>query len=341
MIIVSDCITKEADEGCINVASSLSSRLKERDETTCFVTYKRESEKSDYHFHKLNPLFLNYKFISLLNKLPGDILYIPISSNTNGGIIRSFVLSRLCRKQVYVLFSQRHTMNSTARWLLRRSRIKIIALSRESYDFYREIMGDKVLYIKTGVNTGKFVPVTEELKREIKKKYGIPEEKKTVLHVGHLKAGRNVDKLVAVNPEYQVVLVASTKTLNQQDNEIREQLISRPNTLIIDSYVNNIQEIYQMSDVYLFPVVRSGNSIDVPLSVLEAAACNLPIVCTEYGELREFVNEEGFIFINQDDSDTINNAISSALAKKSVNNRACVMEYDWNQSIDLLRKKMK
>ena len=88
---------------------------------------------------------------------------------------------------------------------------------------------------------------------------------------------------------------------------------------LIDSYLQSIQEIYQLADVYLFPVMDIENCIDVPLSVLEAASCNLPIVTTEYGELTAFREQEGFLFIDALDSDSLNQALEKALLKTEVN----------------------
>ena len=77
---------------------------------------------------------------------------------------------------------------------------------------------------------------------------------------------------------------------------------------------------------------------DVPLSVLEAASCNLPIVTTEYGELTAFREQEGFLFIDALDSDSLNQALEKALLKTEVNNRQAVLEYDWKNSIDNLQR---
>ena len=52
-----------------------------------------------------------------------------------------------------------------------------------------------------------------------------------------------------------------------------------------------------MCDLYYFPVKELGRCIDVPLSCLEAASCNLPVVATDFGELKEFIGCEGFFFI--------------------------------------------
>ena len=56
-----------------------------------------------------------------------------------------------------------------------------------------------------------------------------------------------------------------------------------------------IHELYQLADVYLFPVQRADAAMEIPLSVLEAMAVNLPIITTPFGRLTELF-EGGRLF---------------------------------------------
>jgi len=53
----------------------------------------------------------------------------------------------------------------------------------------------------------------------------------------------------------------------------------------MDRYIKKIEEIYQLSDCYIFPITFEGGGISILLSVLEAMACNLPVVTTKFGGL--------------------------------------------------------
>ena len=105
---------------------------------------------------------------------------------------------------------------------------------------------------------------------------------------------------------------------------------------IIDTYISNIEEIYQLSDVYFFPVTESENCIDVPLSVLEAAACNLPILTTNYGELKSFIKEDGFVFIDSFEKSKLIKSFNETLSKNIIKNRETVLSYDWSLAIKQL-----
>jgi glycosyltransferase involved in cell wall biosynthesis len=108
-----------------------------------------------------------------------------------------------------------------------------------------------------------------------------------VTQVGHLRSRRNLDRFLAFQASggYHTVVVASTST--PQDAQIKKALTAA-GTMVIDTYVPNIEDIYRLSDLYLFLAESDTAAIELPLSVLEAMACNLPVVCTPFGGLRDF-----------------------------------------------------
>lgn len=159
-----------------------------------------------------------------------------------------------------------------------------------------------------------------------------------MLHVGHLHSGRNVEILEHITEDKQVVLVVSS--VSKQDQNLRKRLNAKQNVRIIDQYLPDIQEIYQLSDIYLFPVENEENCIDVPLSVLEAAACNTPIVTTAYGELTQFAGRPGIMFEETMDPDLINSGLDRMLDLQGYDNRSAVEQYDWDRSVRALKALM-
>ena len=173
------------------------------------------------------------------------------------------------------------------------------------------------------------------MKYQLRKNFSLPSDKNIVLHVGHLNYGRNVDKLLNLDDSSHGVLVLSSVTKEHRDNDLLNKLSKSEKITIIDYYIEHIEQLYQMSDVYLFPVSEQGKCIDVPLSVLEAASCNVPIVCTPYGELKNFVGKDGFYFTDKFDKENLNQAVKESLSKK-VFPRDAVLDYDWDTSINKL-----
>ena len=126
-----------------------------------------------------------------------------------------------------------------------------------------------------------FHPVAKQRKLELMNEHGIDVDRFTILHVGHINRKRNIQILKELQRDSsQVIVVGSTST--DQDKDLADEL-RIAGVKVITSCVENIEEIYQLSDCYIFPVTSNTASIEVPLSVLETMACNLPVVTTRYG----------------------------------------------------------
>lgn len=333
MLILTNCLIKNADEGCVNVAYNLIKRIKSAVSDVKVVSYERTSELTDEQM-ELNKLMLSIPLIKLLRK-EKKILYIPFPAKMIATAIRIWILSRFC-KDLSVLISMHDNIDKLSGFLLKNSKAKLFVLSESAYKDFKAFTGERVVHIKTGVDTEKFVPVSNEKSKELKIKYGFSLDKPVVLHVGHLNEGRNIDKLLNISEDYQVLLVTSTLTKNEQNADLKNRLQSKSNIIIIDDYVPDIQEIYQLADVYFFPVVTTGHCIDIPLSCLEAAGCNLPVVTTSYEAMNEFKGKKGFYHI--DSFENINEIIKNALSVNKTSSRESVIEYDWNNAIEILSR---
>ena len=336
MIVLTNCLAEKTDEGCLKVANSLIKRIKEIYPKTMVISYDNWSEQSDCHM-KLNRLFLNRRLFEILNSGQEKVLYIPFSSNTRASVFRTWLLSVFCKNKIDVMFVLWHPMDRLTKMMLQLSRARVFTLSKETCSFFQNEVGNEVIYLKTGVDTQRFKPVREDEKTLIREKYNIREKEKVVLHVGHLKTGRNVGKLCNIDEKYCVILVTSTLTKNEHDHRLRMTLEAKSNIRIIDTYVENIQEVYQLADVYFFPVEQQGNCIDAPLSALEAAACNLPVVATSYGELKELLKKEGFYKITSFERKMLNHLIQQASEEKK-ETRDHILDYDWSFAVETLMK---
>lgn len=333
MVIISNGLTTTADEGFLKVANSLVGRIKKQANDAFVISYERRSELTDC-FLELNKFFLNPGLVSAIRKRNEPVLYIPFPAKPVAAALRTFLLSVYSKKKVSTLLVMTGKTDAVAKILLKLSRADIIVLSKSTENFYKSFLpNERVHYIKAGVDTNKFVPA--ENQKELKIKYGFEADKPVVLHVGHLKKGRNVAELLKIDSKYNVLLVTSTLTKDEQDSELKEKLLSRPNIRIIDSYIEAIEEVYQLCDVYFFPTVEKGNCIDVPLSCLEAAACSKPVITTDYGEMNELLQSEAFFRLDSFEKDEINQKIDAAL-NAATHTRNAVLEYDWNNAVKML-----
>lgn len=338
MLVLTNCLSDTPDEGCLKVANSLVSQLKQHG-NVLVASYERHTHLADIQL-ETNKLLFSPKLAQLVWKHRKSLMYIPFPARALSNALRVFMLSLYSGRRVHVLFTMQAPENKLTRLIYRLCRTSFVVLSQQSADFYTRLVGEKnVTYLRTGVDLKRFSPVSAEKRRSLKQIYGFDPDRKIILHAGHLKKGRNVAQLLKIDPRHQVILVASTLTRTEQDSDLREQLLAAPNIHIIDTYLPHIEEIYQMADVYFFPVQDKSFCIDIPLSCLEAAACNLPLVTTHFGAMCEFDGHEGFFFLDDFTPRAINEAIGQALSFPSPHTRDSVISYDWSlSSLALIRR---
>lgn len=335
MLILSNCLTQIADEGGLKLANSLVKRIKKADCETTVVTYDRKSPLSDYHL-SVNKFMLNRKLISLIRCNKHTLLYIPFPSKSLPMAVRIWIVSLFARKRLKVMLIRQYPLDTVSKLFLKASKAEFIVFSAEAKEFYEAIVNNKITYLKTGVDIHKYAPVSTETVRKLKTAYGFDPDRPVILHVGHMKEGRNVRQLMKLNKSYQIVLVISSLSKERQDNALRVELEQCENIRIIDTYLPNIEELYQLSDVYFFPVMQRGHCIDVPLSCMEAASCNKPVVTTSYGEMRQLIGEPGFFAIEDFEENALNTCISAALSAGEVNTRSSVLAYNWDLTVNEL-----
>lgn len=173
----------------------------------------------------------------------------------------------------------------------------VIVQSRKSENLFKG-MNYKTAFIPNGVDTDKFMPVNCERKIELRMKFGFDEKDFIILHIGALRNARNQKALLQLTDE-KVLLVLSTNKSSPSDAAELKRFV-KSNFTIWTEYFPNIHELYSIADVYIFPVFEELGSIEIPLSVLEAMSCNLPVISTRYGGLSTILEEgEGLFFIDR------------------------------------------
>lgn len=334
MMILSNCLSDKTDEGCLKLANSLIKRIKQRKPETTVISYGESTLPGDLYL-KANKLMLSPSLLWLVWKKKEPLLYIPAVAKAHTMALRVFLLSLFARRGMSVVQVMQYRTGTIPRLLLKASKAKLIMFSADSWRYYDAMLNDQSCYLRTGVNTEKFCPVSGEKKRELREKYRIPQDKKIVLHIGHMRPGRNLETLALLKPPLHGLVVSSSYSADTQDQALRQRLLENPNITVIDTYLPHVEEIYQLSDLYLFPVLAAHNCIDVPLSALEAAACNLPVVTTAYGELKELLGKDGFYEIQSFEPDSLNHMVWTALEEKK-QPRSHVLSYDWELAVEKL-----
>lgn len=201
----------------------------------------------------------------------------------------------------------------------------VLNQSKESERMFIDL-GCETEFLPSGVDTEKFVPVSKDVKEELREKYEIDKDKFVILHVGSIKKGRGIEIFLKIKTRGDQVIIIGNRSLGIEKHLYQNIKESGCNIWI--NYFKNIEEFYALSDCYIFPIVDKMNSIEMPLSVLEAMSCNLPVISTKFGALpRVFREGDGLIYAEKEE-DFIR-AIGTIKRGIEVKTREKVIPYSW------------
>lgn len=190
--------------------------------------------------------------------------------------------------------------------------------------------GVRTEFLPTGVDLKVFRPVNAEARDETRKKLGISDTKKIILHVGHLKRDRNIGifKKVQQVENIQTLLIGSSTT-ETDENLTRE--LENAGCIVIDRYLPNIEQYYGAADVYMFPTTSQTDSIETPASVMEALACNLPVVSTLFGALPRLFDHTGDGIEFVEENQLVEVTVHVANSDQAYDTRQLIEEYSWDR----------
>jgi glycosyltransferase involved in cell wall biosynthesis len=303
-----------ADEAMANISYHIYSSLREQ---LIDVTFLNVREAKSLKFWKSiirnRPEIVHYITAPTLKQL----VFLKVIQLLNGSrTVISATLSVLHRSRSFKMFS----------FLLKPN--VVLVQSEKSEAFFNDI-GYKNKFVQNGVDLERFIPLKEQKKNNIRKKFGFGEEDFIILHVGPVGYERNQRALVRFqSSSTKVLLIVSTT--NPSDNGAYGELTGTEISILRD-YFPNIEEIYGMADVYVWPVFNEVAGVEIPLSILEAMSCNLPVITTKYGGLnRIFQQGNGLFFIN---SESEIEEIISIIKRKEVkiNTRQKVGIMSWKE----------
>jgi glycosyltransferase involved in cell wall biosynthesis len=207
-----------------------------------------------------------------------------------------------------------------------------------SSDAERRALAAKGAAVETlppGVDVDRFRPAVDAAeKQRIRREWGLPQDRAIVLHVGHLVGARNLGVLAALAGRPHITPVVLVSHVRDAESDRLRATLEQAGVVVLEGYRSQVEELYRAADCYVFPSRAWGGGIDLPLSVLEALASGLPVVCTPFGALPERFGNADCVRFATSDTDFVE-AVEGMLQLRPPT-RQLVDGYSWDAVSDRL-----
>lgn len=302
------------DEGLRNVARSL------------YAALKKNHDVKKVNYYSIPDL------ISIRQFNP-DIIHFVLSPTVYGLVLAKF--TSLLNKNSKTIISA--TNCSIPEWrilkILKLLKVDLVLVQTKLTEDFFKSLGFPTKYFFNSVDIDKFRPMDDSQKTKLRLKYKIPVEKFVLLHVASLTRQRNLDMLMEIQDDKNQVLIIGREN-EKIDLNVFEKL-NQKGCKVWLKHFQNIEEVYNLSDCYVFPSKEKNACIETPLSVLEAMACNLPVITTNFGSIPILFQEENGLFFIEEPGDI--SKILENISEVNVNNREKILPFAVdNYLIDLL-----
>jgi glycosyltransferase involved in cell wall biosynthesis len=130
----------------------------------------------------------------------------------------------------------------------------------------------------------------------------------------------SVKKLNSEIPELKLIFACRLK--NEADRKKRDAIMAYArnegfeNRIIHTGTLHDMQQLYNIADVVVFPVANMKGKFDVPLAVIEAMACAKPVVISDLEVLSEFSNNNNSVVVEAGSADAYLGAVQQLHANK-------------------------
>jgi glycosyltransferase involved in cell wall biosynthesis len=159
---------------------------------------------------------------------------------------------------------------------------RVIAVSNAVFDHgcALGVPRDKLSVVPNGVDGGSFHPAP----------YGRRTGKRKVLSIGRLVPNKGIEFLIAAAPavlarhDVEFLVVGEGPRLEELDSLARRAGVRESFAFL--GLVPSVGDLLRMCDVFVRPSLTEG----MPLTVLEAMACGIPVVATSVGGTPEVVH---------------------------------------------------
>ncbi|MFZ2630627.1 MAG: glycosyltransferase [Desulfosalsimonadaceae bacterium] len=243
---------------------------------------------------KFDPRTL-YDLIKIIRKEKTDLLHLYQYASSNFGRIAGKLAGIPAILHAGDLNYDYPWYQRVADHFLKKITDRVIAISESAKASYVQVRGidpDKITVIQNAVSLDRFNGLTEDNRRELKRKLGIPETCDIVGTVTRLHAVKGNDILLRA-AEMVLKTLPDTYFVIVGDGPLRRELTDSAKKMGIDGHVifagyqENVADFLSVFDVK----VMASNTEGFSLALLEAMTMGKAIVATKVGGMREILSD--------------------------------------------------
>ena len=205
-----------------------------------------------------------------------------------------------------------------------------------------------VVILQNSIDMNLFKPVPDlNFKKRLKQRYGI--KGASLIFEGRLGYEKSIDQVIKAlclmlkkMPDLKLMLAGDGPEKNNLE-KLAAELKIKDNIIFTGCipYGKDVVEAYQANDIY----ITASKSENMPVAILEAMSCGLPIIAVKERGLTELIkdNANGFFVKTDNPADMTQKTLSlladpDLLTKFSQASRTLAMEYSNEKVTDLLIK---
>ena len=221
------------------------------------------------------------------------------------------IVTKLCRN-TWIVLVQKPDADFVDRNNKHPLKCSYLSILESDMKDVKTVPGKQKKRFSVGIGTDKFVPVSAEQRQSLKRKYGFNPAKPLVVHVGHCSKGRGLEDFTRIRTAQRMVVASG---MFEDENIVR--VLNEAKIQIHKGYLEHVEEVYQMADAYLFPTRSAEFVISIPLSVMEALSCGVPVIgYGSFGNLKEIQAADGAVTLI-DHADQIDTVLPEVIKKRS------------------------
>lgn len=205
--------------------------------------------------------------------------------------------------------------------------------------YHLESFHPKFHVIYNGVSLDKYTTVSDQGKKELKKKYRIPNTN-IITYIGRIDEKKGIHHLLhavdSIKQEAVNTLIIYPETKDEHSHQYFKLLqdIAKKSTHPVRFIKNptRLHEFYQLSDCVVLPSEQEM----LPLVMLESLASGVPFLCTAVGGVKEVLKEFPLFLLESVEPASLAIRIQSILGlnkkdRKTISDqeRALVEQYSW------------